>query len=113
MVTEGEWLKLAAFDGLPAIGLLQQLDNIDAQELLALLMSVLRPEGGLVSVEPCIDAGQSIISCFLVLQDRGQNVRTSKGYSLVEEKIFDVNRVEVRKKRWIPYTHCFMEVVCE
>lgn len=111
MVTEAELSNLPAFDVVLAIGLLHHLDDIEAQELLALLHSTLRTGGRLLTLDPCIEANQNIISRFLVLRDRGQNVRTKKGYSLLAEQAFDVSRVEVRHKRWIPYTHCFMEIV--
>lgn len=110
-----KYLEPADLQGMPrfelvlAVGLLHHLDDPVAQEVLALARQALAPGGRLVTVDPCLDPSQNAISRFLVLHDRGQNVRTMSGYESLAHRAFPTVRAQVRHQTWIPYTHCIME----
>lgn len=101
--------KMPPFDIVLVLGLLHHLDEEEAIGVLRLASQALKLGGRLVTVDPCLEAGQNPIARFLVRNDRGQNVRTQRGYATLANAVFDSPRVEVRHQSWIPYTHCIME----
>lgn len=101
--------KMPPFDIVLALGLLHHLDDESAIGVLRLAFQALKLGGRLVTVDPCLEAGQNPIARFLVRNDRGQNVRTQRGYATLANAVFDSPRIEVRHQSWIPYTHCIME----
>lgn len=102
-------VDLPSFDIVMAIGLLHHLDDEAAVVLLNLAHDALKPGGRLVTIDPCLASGQNPIAEYLVLHDRGRNVRAREGYELLVSGVFLERRVEVRHRTWIPYTHCIME----
>lgn len=103
--------SLPKFDAVLALGLFHHLDDEVAVEVMELASQALRPGGRLISVDPCFDPSQNIISSFLISKDRGQNVRDKQGYALLGSQVFPNLAVQVVHKIWIPYTHCFMECI--
>lgn len=101
--------KMPQVDIVLALGLLHHLDDESAVGVMRLASQALKPGGRLLTFDPCFDAGQNVVSRFLVGIDRGQNVRTKAGYESMANTVFESPRVEVRHRAWIPYTHCFME----
>lgn len=101
--------SLPKFDAVLALGLFHHLDDEVAVEVMKLASQALRPGGRLISVDPCVDPSQNIISSFLISKDRGQNVRDKRGYTSIGRQVFPNRVVQVVHKAWIPYTHCFME----
>ena len=97
------------FDVVLTMGLLHHLDDPVALNVLKLAAKALKPGGRLITMDPCFEPKQNPIARFLIKQDRGRNVRTSKEYSTLAETIFKSFRVEIKHQNWIPYTHCFME----
>jgi SAM-dependent methyltransferase len=108
-LTHADIEKMPKVDIVLALGLLHHLDDKSAIAILNLGLQALKPGGRLLTFDPCFDAEQNIVSRFLVGIDRGQNVRTRKGYEYIASRVFEIPRVEVRHRAWIPYTHCFME----
>lgn len=100
---------LPHFDLVLAIGLLHHLDDNDALALLNIAHNALKPGGRLVTVDPCLEAGQNPIARYLILKDRGQNVRTREGYLTLISTVFPKYHLEVRHTSWIPYTHCYTQ----
>jgi len=108
-LTHSDIEKMPKVDIVFALGLLHHLDDESAIAVLQLAFQALKPGGRLLTFDPCFDAGQNIVSRFLVEIDRGQNVRSRAGYESIASAVFESPRVEVRHRAWIPYTHCFME----
>jgi SAM-dependent methyltransferase len=108
-LTQSEIVKMPKFDIVLALGLLHHLDNDSARNVMHLASQALKPQGRLVTYDPCFDAEQNSISHFLISIDRGQNVRTKTDYEALANAAFESPRILVRHRRWIPYTHCFME----
>lgn len=104
--------ELPKFDVVLASGLLHHLDDLTATVLLKLASrALLRPDGRLITIDPCLDPSQNFISEFLVRHDRGQNVRTKPAYEKLVENLFSSSRATVSHIAWVPYTHCIMECV--
>lgn len=107
--TSSDIVRMPPFDIVLALGLLHHLDEEGAIGVLRLASQALKPGGRLLTVDPCLEAGQNPIARFLVRNDRGQNVRSQRGYATLANVVFDSPRIEVRHQSWIPYTHCIME----
>jgi SAM-dependent methyltransferase len=109
ILTYADIATMPKFDIVLALGLLHHLDDESAIAILQLASKALKPGGRLVTFDPCFDAKQNLVSRFLVGADRGQNVRTSAGYTAIANEVFETPHIVVRHRAWIPYTHCFME----
>ncbi|MDH3536514.1 MAG: class I SAM-dependent methyltransferase [Gammaproteobacteria bacterium] len=95
-----------------ASGILHHLQDEEVITLARLAHDALRPSGRFLTIDPALEYGQSAISRFLILRDRGQNVRPADGYRrLLEEKQpWNEIRVEVRHDLlFLPYTHAIIE----
>lgn len=92
-----------------ALGVLHHLDDDVAANLFALAREALGEGGRLVTIDPCLAAGQNPIARFLIRHDRGQNVRDADGYLSLARQAFPKARGTLRHRRWIPYTHWIME----
>jgi len=101
--------NLPSFDLVLAIGLLHHLDDNSAMAMLNLAHRALKPGGRLITVDPCLEIDQNPIARYLIMKDRGQNVRTRSEYASLISSAFSEHRIDVRNKAWIPYTHCYME----
>ncbi len=101
-----------AADIVLSIGVLHHLDDDVAIKLLRTAHAQLRPGGRFVSIDGTLVPGQPAIARRLVLQDRGQNIRTPEGYAALARKAFDMVEPLVRTDMLrIPYTHCILECV--
>lgn len=108
-VDELQITNLEPFDIVLALGLLHHLDDAEATEVMQLANGALKPNGRLITVDPCLEPGQNPIARFLIRHDRGMNVRNREGYRLLADSVFGHTDVHVEHQRWIPYTHCIME----
>ena len=100
---------LPAFDIVLMIGVLHHLDDKTAGVMLRLAHQALKPGGRLITIDACFIPRQNPIARCLISWDRGQNVRAQEGYSQLVAGIFPAPRVEIRHRRWIPWTYCAME----
>lgn len=101
--------SLPMFDVVLAIGLLHHLDDGVATDVIRLAFSALKPGGRLVTLDPCLDDSQSPLARFIILKDRGLNVRTKEGYETLARAVFPEVDAGISHQYWIPYTHCTME----
>jgi len=109
LLTEADLETLPKFDIVTASGVIHHMDDAVARQFLSLARRALKPDGRLVTIDPCLVDGQNPIARFLIERDRGQNVRAQAGYAALAASEFPDARIEVRHKAWIPYTHCYME----
>ena len=79
---------LAPADIAVAIGILHHLDDELASSLLRATASALKPDGRLVTVDPCFHAEQSAIQRFVVSNDRGMHVRPFDRYPELAGTVF-------------------------
>jgi len=93
-----------------ALGVLHHLDDEDAINLFTLARQVLKPDGRLVTIDPCLVDPQSRVARYLINRDRGQNIRTEPGYRGLAATVFANPTVRVRHDLLrIPYTHIITE----
>ncbi len=98
------------FDLVLAIGLLHHLTDAEAGRLLDICHAALAPDGRLITLDPCFDAGQSRIAHRVIAFDRGQNVRTLRGYLALAARVFHHTEAHLRNDLLrIPYTHAILE----
>jgi cyclopropane fatty-acyl-phospholipid synthase-like methyltransferase len=76
------------FDLITAVGVIHHLCNIEVEKLFKVAAHALKDKGIFVSIDPCYVSDQSFISKAFIDRDRGQNVRTSKQYSQLAERVF-------------------------
>jgi SAM-dependent methyltransferase len=105
-----ELLPVATFDVAVAIGLLHHLSDDAARRTIALCYDRLRPGGRFVTVDCALETGQSVLSRWLALCDRGEYVRSGAGYLALAQSSFGQVTVS-RRDDWLrlPYLHVVME----
>lgn len=100
---------LPRFDRVICVGVLHHLNDEECLDLFSISKSLLKLGGSLLSVDPCYDENQNIFAKFIIKNDRGQNVRKAIDYRELALGYFDAVEVEVKHRKWIPYTHCYMK----
>ena len=94
------------FDIVIANGIIHHLDDEEALKLLQIAHDALKPSGEFISLENAITENQNLFARWIISLDRGENVRTPKGYNDLFQKSFSKIVCEVRTDMLrIPYTH--------
>ena len=96
------------FDRVLLLAVLHHLADDEAMALLREANRVLAPGGVILTIDPCLDASQGRLSRFLVARDRGQHVRTRRGYqALLDGSGLRTEGIEIRSDlARFGYTHC-------
>jgi len=103
-------MGLPKFDIVMGIGIIHHLDDNDAVALFQLAKEALKPQGRLVTIDPCYFSDQSRLARYLISKDRGNFVRTIKDYRRMAEIFFSDIITSLRQDLIsIPYTHLIME----
>jgi SAM-dependent methyltransferase len=110
-LNEPRFKNLKSFDTIIAIGVLHHLSNKEARELMILLRQKLKPGGRFISIDACLIPNQNPLAKFIIMRDRGQNIRTPKCYQGLTNKIFSKVNVALKHRHLIPYTHWIMECI--
>jgi SAM-dependent methyltransferase len=106
------WNDVGPFDVALAIGVVHHLGDDQVLKLHSLAKRVLRPGGRLVTVDPCLEAGQPLAARAVIKADRGQNVRTPQEYARLAATTFENVRLDVRRDLLrIPYSHAILTTV--
>lgn len=108
-VDEARLGVLGPFDLVLASGVLHHLDDHQAIALMKLAHTGLKPGGRLITIDPCLAPGQNPLARFMIVRDRGQNVRDAEGYRALPGNIFSQVTGSLVHRNWIPYTHWVME----
>lgn len=109
LLDRAELARLPKFEAVIAVGVLHHMDDPVAAELFALARQALGEGGRVITIDPCLSPGQNPVARWLILHDRGQNVRTQAGYRDLPAKSFARIDGTLRHRIWIPYTHWIME----
>jgi cyclopropane fatty-acyl-phospholipid synthase-like methyltransferase len=105
-------LRDEKFDIVIAIGLLHHLNNASAMDLIETVYHILKEGGRLITCDCVFIPNQSKIAKYIISKDRGQNVRTCKGYiDLVKKELFFLETFMPTNMLRIPYNHCVMEAI--
>lgn len=105
-VSEMNTDDIGTFDIVIATGILHHLDDSEAIRLIEIAFSALKTNGRFVNLENTFTKDQSVISRWIVEQDRGKNIRTPEGYiNLIKlyfsKYTFNIHHDLLR----VPYTH--------
>jgi len=99
------------FDIVILIGVLHHLDDREVKLVFNKAKEFLKVGGRLVTEDPTFTTKQNWIAKLLIGLDRGKNVRTPNGYKALAEDVFLDVKISVRHKKFIPYTHAFLECI--
>ena len=80
--------ELGPFDGVIMMGLLHHLEDEVADDLLGIMARSLTPRGRVIALDTTFFEGQSALSRFLAKNDRGDHVRTQRGFERLAERHF-------------------------
>jgi SAM-dependent methyltransferase len=95
---------LAPADIAVAIGILHHLDDNLASGLLRTTANALKPDGRLITVDPCFHSEQSAIQRFVVSHDRGMHVRPYDRYVELAGAVFPEPKA-VFQRGHVPFPH--------
>jgi SAM-dependent methyltransferase len=99
-----------SFDLVIAAGLLHHLNDTEANDLLRLADARLRPDGRLVTLDPCLIENQNRIARWLALRDRGHYVRGQDEQLRLMREVFPGIQATLRHDLLrAPYTHLIVE----
>lgn len=101
--------KLPRFDTVLVFGVLHHLNDDVVMNLFELARDALTEGGRVITIDPCLATGQNPVARYLILHDRGQNVRGEEGYRDLAKQVFPKVAGTLRHRNWIPYTHWIME----
>jgi SAM-dependent methyltransferase len=98
-------------------GILHHVNNKRVERLLHLAKEALKPNGRLVTVDPCYTDGQSRAERFLISTDRGMYVRQHEEYlalaSAVFPKVIAIVRRDLLGIRGVPWSNTILECFAE
>lgn len=101
--------KMAPVDIAVAIGLLHHIDDATALEALRAVSVTLKPDGRLVTVDPCFHPDQSALQRFVVSNDRGMYVRPFRRYQELCEAVFPKSAAQFQRGHLpFPYSVCIV-----
>ncbi len=95
ILTEAHLSQYEQFDAVLLFGLLHHLSDRDCAVLLDLAANALGPGGRVISVDPCLHAGQGRISRWMSENDRGEFVREPDAFTELARVSFDEVSVEL------------------
>jgi len=102
--THKEINKLPKFDHVLLFGILHHLNDLEVKKLMLLLKKILKRKGSIITIDNIFINNQNLIAKLLIQYDRGNNVRTKKGYLNILKKYFKKVNSEISIQKFIPYT---------
>ncbi len=110
LVTDSNLGDFEPFDIVIATGILHHLEDDEVIHLFSLAKKFLKPDGRIITIDPCYLENQRTLARFMISRDRGQNVRTSNQYQELAENSFSNVSLSVRNDLLrIPYDHAILE----
>tara|TARA_B100001057_G_scaffold486843_1_gene568628 strand:+ start:265 stop:879 length:615 start_codon:yes stop_codon:yes gene_type:complete len=103
--------KLPKFDYIIFFGILHHLDKKEIHTILKLCKKKMKKNCKLLSEDPVLVNDQNIIAKYLIMNDRGKNVRTKKEYINILSKHFKIVQSKITQQNFIPYT--WFTTVCK
>lgn len=110
LVTDSNLGDFEPFDIIIATSVLHHLDDEEVIQLFSLGKKFLKPNGRMITIDPCYLENQRNLARFIISHDRGQNVRTTHQYQKLAENVFSNIKLHVRNDLLrIPYDHAILE----
>ena len=103
-------LGIDAVDVVVCIGVLHHLDDSVAAKALSASHDLLKPDGRLITMDPCFEPTQNSVARVLMALDRGKFVRHPEGYrSLISQDFINHSESLWTDVYKFPYTHFVTE----
>jgi SAM-dependent methyltransferase len=92
------------------LAVLHHVDDEEAARIISAARGALRPDGRLVTIDPCYHDRQNPVARLLARVDRGKYVRTPHQYASIAKTDFHNVQVFVETDNLrVPYSHCVLE----
>ena len=95
---------LPKFDYILLLGVLHHLNDKEVNELMTNIKKVLKRKGNIITLDNIFTNNQNFIAKFLIQMDKGQNVRSKKGYLNILKNHFKKINSKIYHQKFIPYT---------
>jgi SAM-dependent methyltransferase len=103
--------EIGPVDAVMLMGILHHLSDAEAAATLETVRRVLKPDGRVVTLDPCFTNGQNRIQRFVASNDRGKFVRTEDRYlNLVTSQFDKIDREVVYNVGRLPSTEIIMRL---
>lgn len=96
--------RLPKFDYVLLLGILHHLNDQELNVLMKNIKKVLKKRGKIITLDNIFIKSQNLIAKFLIVLDKGNNVRSKNGYLSVLKKHFKKIKSKVHHQKFIPYT---------
>ncbi len=109
-IAEKTLAEQGCFDMVLTFGVLQSLDDPEAEQLFHLASQALKPGGRLIVLDNCYVPDQSRVARWLISMERGRNVRDQEAYLRLARTAFsDVTATIYHDLFRVPYTIVILE----
>lgn len=95
---------LPKFDHVLLLGVLHHLSNKEINTLMLNIKKVLKRKGNIITLDNIFIHKQNFIAKFLIQMDKGENVRSRKGYLNILKNHFKKINSKIYHQKFIPYT---------
>ena len=102
--TKNEIKHLPKFDHILLLGVLHHLDDEKINDLIKNLKKILKKRGNIITLDNIFINNQNLVAKFLIQMDKGENVRSKKGYLKILKKHFKEVNSKIYHQQFIPYT---------
>ena len=96
--------KLPKFDFVLLFGILHHLSDMECIKLFKLIKKVLKKNAKILIIDPVYDERQNFIAQYLIVNDRGDNVRYSYEYVNLIKTSFKNVEYNTTFQKFLPYT---------
>lgn len=96
--------NLPKFDHVLLLGILHHLNDKEINELMFNIKKVLKKNGNIITLDNIFVDNQNFIAKFLIEMDKGENVRSKKGYLNILKNHFKKINSKIYHQKFIPYT---------
>lgn len=96
--------RLPKFDHILLLGILHHLSDRETNTLMSNIKKVLKRKGNIITLDNIFINNQNFIAKFLIQMDKGNNVRSKKGYLNILKNHFKKINSKIYHQKFIPYT---------
>ena len=104
-LTSKDVKHLPKFDYILLLGVLHHLNDKEINKLMKNIKKVLKKKGNIITLDNIFINNQNFIAKFLIQMDKGENVRSKKGYLNILKNYFKKIDSKIYHQKFIPYTY--------